>query len=127
MREKYKSKIGKHNFCSKDCYLSFHTKDTPKCICQNCGKVFKGDKYNANKYCSRECYNKHLSKNKNKSFSEENLKQLCNEYSTITEIAEKLNTSRPTVRKYLEKFDLLNTLKDKYDFHAKKIGQYDSN
>ena len=34
---------------------------------------------------------------------EENLTRLCNECLTIAEVAEKLNTSRPTVRKYLEK------------------------
>ena len=60
-------------------------------------------------------------------FSKENLKQLCIECSTITKIAEKLNTSRLTVRKYLEKFGLLDSFKNKYDFHAKKIGQYDMN
>lgn len=63
--EKYESKLGKHNFCCRECYLQFHTKDTPTCICQNCGKIFKGTKYNVNKYCSRECYNQaHSIKNK---------------------------------------------------------------
>lgn len=60
-------------------------------------------------------------------YTEENLRQLSNECSTITELAEKLNTSRLTVRKYLEKFELLDSFKNKYDFHAKKIGQYDTN
>ena len=56
--EKYESKLGKHNFCCRECYLTFHSKETPKCICVICGKQFKGMKYNANKYCSRECYMK---------------------------------------------------------------------
>lgn len=63
--EKYEYKIGKHNFCCRDCYLIFHSKEVPKCNCIICGKEFKGDKYNANKYCSRECYLKdHRIKNK---------------------------------------------------------------
>lgn len=63
--EKYQTKIGKHNFCCRKCYLIFHSKDVPICICKVCGKTFKGDKYNANKYCSRECYLKdHKIKNK---------------------------------------------------------------
>ena len=63
--EKYASKVGKHNFCNKDCYLLFHSKDTSEYTCIQCGKIFKGNKYNANKYCSRECYNQaHAIKNK---------------------------------------------------------------
>ena len=63
--EKYESKIGKHNFCCRECYLKFHSKEVPECKCEICGKIFKGDKYNANRFCSRECYNKfHSIKNK---------------------------------------------------------------
>ena len=54
---KYESKISKHNFCNKDCYLKFHSKEVPTCTCEICGKTFKGSKYNANRFCSRECYN----------------------------------------------------------------------
>ena len=56
--EKYQSKIGKHNFCCREHYLLYHSKDVPICTCEICGKTFKGDKYNANRFCSRECYNK---------------------------------------------------------------------
>lgn len=63
--EKYESKLGKHNFCGRDCYNLFHSKNTPTCTCEECGKIFKGNKYNANKYCSRECYSlAHAIKNK---------------------------------------------------------------
>ncbi len=63
--EKYESKIGKHNFCCRECYSIFHSKEVPKCKCIICGKEFKGDKYNKNKYCSRECYlQDHCIKNK---------------------------------------------------------------
>lgn len=55
--EKYESKLGKNNFCCRECYLKFHSKEVPICICQVCNKTFKGSKYNANKFCSRECYN----------------------------------------------------------------------
>lgn len=63
--EKYESKLGKNNFCCRECYLKFHSKNVPICTCEVCKKTFKGDKYNSNKYCSRECYNiAHQIKNK---------------------------------------------------------------
>ena len=63
--EKYESKLGKNNFCCRECYLAFHSKNVFECKCEVCGKTFKGSKYNANRFCSRECYNKvHSIKNK---------------------------------------------------------------
>ena len=63
--QKYESKIGKHNFCCRECYSQYHSKDTPICICEICGKEFKGSKGNANRFCSRACYDKfHGIKNK---------------------------------------------------------------
>lgn len=62
---KYSYKVGKHNFCNRECYLKFHSKNVKTYTCEICGKVFKGDKYNANRFCSRECYNEfHKIKNK---------------------------------------------------------------
>lgn len=96
-------------------------------ICPICRKSFKPQR-EINIYCSRDCYNKSLIQNREESpYTEENLTKLCNECLTITEVAEKLNTSRPTIRKYLEKFGLLDMFKSKYDFHAKKVAQYDMN
>ena len=48
--EKYESKIGKHNFCCRECYLKFHSKEVPECTCIICGKKFKGNKYYMNFY-----------------------------------------------------------------------------
>lgn len=63
--EKYASQVGEHHFCSRNCYLIYHAKDVPTCICKVCGRKFRGSKYNANKFCSRNCYNKfHSIKNK---------------------------------------------------------------
>ena len=96
-------------------------------ICPVCQKEFKPLK-SSTIYCSRECYNNSLKQNKSQSaqfFSKETLKQSCDECCTITEIAEKFNTSRPTIKKYLEQYDLLNKFKEKYDFNTKKVGQYD--
>lgn len=45
----------------------------------------------------------------------------------MTEIAEKLNISRTTVRKYLQEYDLYEKIKAKYDFHSKPVLQYDIN
>lgn len=65
--EKYESKLGKNNFCCRECYLKFHSKEVPICTCQVCKKEFRGTKYNANKFCSRECYEEaHKIKNKNR-------------------------------------------------------------
>ena len=59
------SRLSKHNFCNRDCYLKFHSKEVLEYQCEICGKIFKGDKYNANRFCSRECYNQfHNIKNK---------------------------------------------------------------
>lgn len=63
--EKYASQVGKHHFCSRECYLTAHSKNVPTCTCEICGKTFKGTKANANRFCSRECYNQfHCIKNK---------------------------------------------------------------
>lgn len=63
--EKYESKLSKHNFCCRDCYSKFHSKNVLEYKCIICGTKFKGDKYNANKYCSRKCYlEDHSIKNK---------------------------------------------------------------
>ena len=55
--EKYECKLGKNNFCCRECYLKFHSKNVPTCKCEICGKFFKGSKHNANRFCSRNCYN----------------------------------------------------------------------
>ncbi len=63
--EKYASKISKYNFCNRTCYSEYHSKNVPLCICELCGKKFKGTNANANRFCSRECYLKaHSIKNK---------------------------------------------------------------
>lgn len=64
--EKYESKLGKNNFCCRDCYNIYHSRNTKKYICEICGKKFSSNQpKNANKFCSRECYNKfHNIKNK---------------------------------------------------------------
>lgn len=54
--EKYKSKISKNNFCCRECYLEYHSKNVPICVCEICRKTFKGQRANANKFCSKECY-----------------------------------------------------------------------
>ena len=54
--EKYESKLGKNNFCCRECYLKFHSKEVSTYTCETCKKIFKGNKYNANRFCCRECY-----------------------------------------------------------------------
>lgn len=64
--EKYESKLGKNNFCCRDCYNIYHSRNTKEYICEICSKKFSSNQpKNANKFCSRECYNKfHNIKNK---------------------------------------------------------------
>lgn len=52
------SKNSQYNFCNRECYNKFHSKDVKTYICEICGIEFKGEKYNANRFCSRDCYNK---------------------------------------------------------------------
>lgn len=60
------SKNSAHNFCCRECYNQFHSKNTKECKCETCGKIFKSNqKDNANRFCCRKCYNKwHNIKNK---------------------------------------------------------------
>jgi len=55
----------------------------------------------------------------------ENLLKLARDCNNIQELASKVGTSRPTVRKYLEKYGVLEEFKAKFDFRAKEIVQYD--
>ena len=66
------------------------------------------------KFCSRECYNNFiktsdLSKVKTVTsnlLDKETLQTLCDQFATLTDIANHLNVSRPTVKKYLERYEL---------------------
>lgn len=57
--------------------------------------------------------------------TEELLNENMSKCNNITELSVILNTSRPTVRKYLEKYNLLDVFKERYDLKGKRIGQYD--
>ena len=51
---KHHSKVGKNNFCCREHYNEFHKAKIYKC--EVCGKEFKGQPDNANRFCSRDCY-----------------------------------------------------------------------
>lgn len=59
--------------------------------------------------------------------NEENLKNAIIKSKSITELSEIFNTSRPTIRKYLEKYNLLDVFKEQYSdsLRNKKVIQYD--
>lgn len=111
------------------------------CICKNCGKEFYSDRIDkVRKFCSRECYNEYLKKislgkvenyrdkeNKPCDLSIESLKKQIKICTSIQQIADNLNSNRTTIRKYLKKYDLYDTFKLKYDFHALEVIQYDIN
>lgn len=102
------------------------TKVGYKKICPICGTEFVSDRDNRT-YCSRKCYNDSLKKNKEQDITEDALKQAIPKCNTITDIAKYFDVSRPTIKKYLERYDLINLIKEKYDFHAKPIIQYTMN
>lgn len=94
-------------------------------ICPTCGKEFKADRNNR-VYCSRECYNKELEKNKKtKNFNESELKYAMTLYNDIESLSKHFNLSRTTIRKRLNEFGLLEEFKSKYNFKVKPILQYD--
>lgn len=63
--EKYESKIGKNNFCNRECYNKFHSKNTIEIKCEVCGKKITKNKNDKNRFCSRKCYDSfHNIKNK---------------------------------------------------------------
>ena len=96
-----------------------------KKICPICGKEFISDR-DIRIFCSRDCYNASL-KDKSNEITKETLIEKIKEYNTISDVAKAFNVSRPTIRKYLEKYNLLDSLKEKFDFRAKPILQYDIN
>ena len=94
--------------------------------CRYCGKEILNYR-KEKKYCSRECYLKHCSSlEASTKASKEQLINAIEKYSTLTEISKALNISRPTVKKYLQQYDLLDILKSKYNFRAIPVNQYNS-
>lgn len=99
-------------------------------ICPICKKSFK-PKRSSQTYCSRECSYKAskdiASKIAKESITKKKLEELTNKYNTITDIAKELGLSRPCIRKYLDKYNLCEKVKEKFDFRAKPVNQYDLN
>ncbi len=96
-------------------------------ICEYCGKEFYSPRLDKiQRFCCREHYEAFMKKQRN-NITKEKLVELCNKYNNISQIAEELNSTRPTIRKYLIEYDLYDNFKMKYDFHSKIILQYDIN
>lgn len=102
---------------------------TYPCICKNCGKEFNGGKRQQS-FCGVECYyeyknklkNKVIVEEKNKIFfvSKETLEEIMKQSTTIKEIAEKLSTSRTTIRKSLKEYELYDDFKKFYSNHLSR-------
>lgn len=111
----------------------YQKKEKESGICPNCGKEFIVT-HNNSKYCSLECYHEYISQlgnniklnDNNKPYNKEYFEQLMTTCSTISEMSNKINISRTTIRKYLEEFDLLDKFKSEYSqhLHNKPIIQY---
>ena len=97
--------------------------------CEYCGKEFYTPRLDKiQRFCCREHYEAYMREHReNLEITKERLSELCNKYNNITQIAEELNSTRPTIRKYLIKYDLYENFKLKYDFHSKVVLQYDIN
>ena len=83
--------------------------------CEYCGKEFYSPRLDRiQRFCCREHYEAFI-KEYNKEFiiTKEKLLELCNKYNNITQIAEELNTTRTTIRKYLIKYDLYDNFRMK--------------
>jgi Zn finger protein HypA/HybF involved in hydrogenase expression len=96
------------------------------CKCDYCGKEFRSNKKNK-RFCCREHYNEFLCRKQNPVTKEMLEKEIIN-CTSISELANKLKTTRPTIRKYLQDYDLYETFKEKYatnTIHSKEIIQYD--
>lgn len=96
------------------------------CKCDYCGKEFRSNKKNK-RFCCREHYNEFL-RNKQISVTKEILEKEIINCTSISELANKLKTTRPTIRKYLQDYDLYEIFKEKYatnTIHSKEIIQYD--
>ena len=98
-------------------------------VCEYCGKEFYNERLDKHRrFCSRECYIEYCKDLREESNITKNvLIDLTNKYSTIQEIADELKSTRPTIKKYLEKYDLYDNFKLKYNFHSKIVLQYDIN
>jgi len=93
--------------------------------CPICGKLFKA-KRNSQIYCSRECsYEASRKVVNNLNITKEKIEELANKYNTISDIAKELGLSRQGARNYLDKYGLREKVKEKFDFRAKPVIQYD--
>ena len=104
-------------------------KKTIEKTCDYCGKVFIPQR-NTQKYCCIECSNAaksefYLFGENSINLSKEDFLKAADSCTTMQELANKLNTSRPTIRKYLDKYGILDAFKEKFDFRAKPVCQYD--
>lgn len=98
-------------------------------ICEYCGKEFYTPRLDKiQRFCCREHYEAYMKEHRESSeITKDKLIELCDKYNNITQIAEKLNSTRPTIRKYLIQYNLYDDFKMKYDFHSKVVLQYDMN
>lgn len=97
--------------------------------CEYCGKEFYTPRLDKiQRFCCREHYEAYMKEHRESSeITKNKLIELCDKYNNITQIAEKLNSTRPTIRKYLIQYDLYDDFRMKYDFHSKVVLQYDMN
>lgn len=120
--ENYRNKKKNKKNTDKSEVFYFKRNSAKEYKCETCGKIFYSIK--ARRYCSRECYNNMLKQNNShNSISKEELERTSEICMTMAELAEKFGVSRPTIRKFLDDYGLLEKFKEKYDYHAKQVVQ----
>ena len=99
-------------------------------ICQYCGKSFWPSS-KSQKYCSVECYEQSKArfkkKNRSKEITEEQIKEVWDNFNTLTDMAKYFEVSRPHLATILKEYDLFEQFRSKYTFHAREILQCDLN
>ena len=112
---------------SKDEIPEVNGRNSHICICETCGKEFMSGR--ERRFCSRECYESFLTFKKNNNLiTKEKLEFEIKTCKTISDLANRLNISRTSIRKYLNNFNLLDSFKEiSNPIHSKEIIQYDLN
>lgn len=133
-----KNGVYKKDFNNFKDLSEFKTKrDAVETTCLYCGKTFTKNYYKIKrKFCSRECYMSYLKSfgnfgneknNPNINLDKDYIISQMDNFKDITNFSKYLGVSTTTLRKILDKYNLLEEFKSKYEFNAKAIIQYDMN
>lgn len=113
------------NFQNKNTFI-YAPKDK---VCKNCGKHFKA-KNDDQCYCSSKCryeYELKHPKKKELPYTKEYMEELCQTYSSLTQMGIAINKSKEAVKRYLILYGLFDKYMLERDFNNKPVLQYNLN